>query len=246
MPKKPESESVEKTEPGERGVEAVERALSILEAFAGGASRLSLSEITEHTGFYRSTVLRLAVSLEKFGYLHRSADRSFRLGPSLARLAAHYHAAFDLADHVRPILKQVSEAVGETAAFYVREGDKRVCLYRHNAVRVVRLQLEEGHVMSLQRGAGARVLMAFSGGRGKVYDEIRKRGWFVSLGDRDPETGGVAVPVFGAEGKLVGSMGVTGPLHRFDRKSQSLMKDVLMAKARQLSEALGGPAGPAS
>lgn len=233
--------------PAEQGVDAVDRALTILEAFADGSPRLSLTDLTQRTGYYRSTLLRLAASLEKFGYLHRDADRQFRLGPSLWRLGSNYQANFDLAAYVRPVLKAVCEAAGETAAFYIRDGDKRICLYRHNAARVVRSHLEEGSETSLRYGASSQILMAYSGAAGELYQRVRQQGYYVSLGERDPETGGVAVPVFGVGGKLVGSLGVTGPVHRFDEKSQSLMRSVLADAAARLTTTLGGQAAaPAS
>src|SRR3954453_8522208 len=105
-------------------VEAVERALSVLDAFADGRPRLSLAEIAERTGLYPSTIRRLAASLDRFGYLHRGADGLFRLGPTPLRLGLLYRDAFDLADHVRPALARLVERTGETAAFYVREGER--------------------------------------------------------------------------------------------------------------------------
>jgi DNA-binding IclR family transcriptional regulator len=242
MPKKTKDEADTQEPKQEQGVDAVERALTILEAFADGSTRLTLTEVTQRTGFYRSTILRLAVSLEKFGYLHRDADKQFRLGPSLWRLGANYQSNFDLAEYVRPVLKAVCDAVGETAAFYIRDGDKRICLYRHNASRVVRSHLDEGSETTLERGASARILMAYTGAAGDFYERIRKQGYYVGLGERDPETGGVAVPVFGIGDKLVGSLGVTGPLHRFDEASQVLMKEVLVEQARRLTATLGGHA----
>ena len=53
----------------EQKVASVERALSILEAFSDGTSRLSLAELSVRTGFYRSTILRLTDSLRRFGYM---------------------------------------------------------------------------------------------------------------------------------------------------------------------------------
>ncbi|RTL67516.1 MAG: IclR family transcriptional regulator, partial [Hyphomicrobiales bacterium] len=63
-------------------VESVERALTILDAFGDGTPRLALGELAARTGLYRSTILRLAASLERFGYLNRDEDGAFRLGPS--------------------------------------------------------------------------------------------------------------------------------------------------------------------
>ena len=45
------------------GVAAVERALSVLGAFRDGDASLSLHELAARTGLYKSTILRLLVSL---------------------------------------------------------------------------------------------------------------------------------------------------------------------------------------
>src|SRR4051812_19934699 len=50
-------------------VEAVERALAVLDAFHADRAAMTLSEIASATGFYKSTILRLAGSLERLGYL---------------------------------------------------------------------------------------------------------------------------------------------------------------------------------
>lgn len=63
----------------EGGVAAVERALTILDAFRESDQSLTLTEISKRVGFYKSTTLRLAESLEKFGYLRRLEDGAFRL-----------------------------------------------------------------------------------------------------------------------------------------------------------------------
>ncbi|MGO2393107.1 MAG: helix-turn-helix domain-containing protein, partial [Halomonas sp.] len=67
-------------------VEAVERALTILEAFTDQERSLSLVTLAERTGLYKSTILRLIGSLERFGYIVREGDGTYALGPSLWRL----------------------------------------------------------------------------------------------------------------------------------------------------------------
>ena len=46
-------------------VEAVERALAVLDAFQTDRTEMTLAEIAVATGFYKSTILRLAGSLER-------------------------------------------------------------------------------------------------------------------------------------------------------------------------------------
>jgi len=221
-------------------VDAVERALSILDAFSEDATRLSLTEIARHTGLYPSTTLRLAGSLEYWGYLRRDADGNFRLGPTVLRLGSLYQGSFDLGQIVRPALKRLSEASGETAAFYVREGDDRVCLYRHHSKHPLRHHIEEGVRLPLDRGAGGHVLMAYTGGDSEVHGQVRAAGYRVSFGERDPETAAVSVPVFGAGGAFAGALTLVGTRTRITEESAPGLVALLQEEAAQLRAELDG------
>jgi DNA-binding IclR family transcriptional regulator len=223
----------------EQRVEAVERALSVLDAFDDANPKLTLNELAQRTGLYPSTILRLSASLERFGYLFREADGRFRLGSSLYRLGNQYQRAFNLADYVRPTLKELVESTQETAAFYIKDGDRRICLYRHHAERIFRHYLEEGAALSLDKGATARILVAFSGEPGLFYDDIREKGYYISLGERDPDTGAIGVPVFGVGNALVGAIGLTVQMQRFTAEAQSSHLSVLTQAAAELSRKLG-------
>ncbi|NTE65525.1 IclR family transcriptional regulator [Agrobacterium tumefaciens] len=223
----------------EQRVEAVERALTILDAFTDNNPRLTLNELAQKTGYYPSTILRLAGSLERFGYVHREPDGRFRLGSSLYRLGNQYQRAFNLADYVRPVLRELVDTTQETAAFYIKDGDRRICLYRHHAERIFRHYLEEGATLTLDKGATARILMAFSGEPGLFYDDIREKGYYISLGERDPDTGAIGVPVFGVGNNLVGALGLTVQMQRFTPEAQTSHLEVLERSADDLSRKLG-------
>lgn len=229
------------TDPAEEPrVEAVERAFAILNAFDEDRVRLTLAEIAHRTGFYPSTILRLAGSLTRFGYLHRDGSGLFRLGPTPLRLGQLYRQTFDLTDYVRPALARLSEATGETAAFYIRDGDKRICLYRHNAARMIRHHLEEGAQLPLDRGAGGRVLLAFTGGTDPESAAVRARGLAISLGERDPETAAIAAPVYGTRAAFLGAVGIIGLRSRFAGERIETLTGTLRAEAATLSRQLGG------
>ncbi len=221
-------------------VEAVERALSLLEAFADGTARLTLSELAQKTGLYPSTVLRLFHSLEHFGYLHRDADGIFRLGPSLWRLGVLYQNAFDLERHVRPVLQFLVDSLGETAAFYVRENNRRICLYRRFANSSIGHHVEEGAELPLDRGASAHVLMAFTGATGEVHDRVRKDRLCVSQGERNPDATAVAVPVFGHANEFVGALSVIGPASRMVGETLQASIAAVQQGAERLSRSLQG------
>ncbi|MGY3622326.1 IclR family transcriptional regulator [Bradyrhizobium sp. USDA 10063] len=217
------------------GVDAVSRALGILKAFSGQRAAMTLTEISEATDLYKSTVLRLASSLEADGFLIRGADRLFRLGPELWRLGALYQRGLDLGEVIRPSLRRLVEATGETASFYVADGDERICLYRVNSPRSVRHHLEEGQRLPIDRGAAGRILTACGEPAMAEGKKIRDRGFYVSIGERDPEVASAAVPLMDVHGKLRGALSISAIRTRFDANARKAAIDALKSEATTLA-----------
>lgn len=226
------------------GVVAVERALAILGAVGGDELWLPLREIAARTGLNKATILRIAATLERGGFLRRRADGAFALGPALWRLGNLYRRSLNLDDAVPPVLERLVGETGESCAFYVAEGRGRVCLYRRNSPKAARHHVEEGERLPLDRGSGGRVLQAFAGARGPLFDRIRAEGLCASSGERDPDVAGVAAPVFGDGGSLAGALVVSGLATRFGGAEVERIKKQLRAAAADLSRALG--AAPAA
>ncbi len=220
-------------------MESVERALQILDAVGAAGGPVPLAQLAERTGLYKSTLLRIAASLERFGYLVRQADGCFRLGPTLWTLGALYRQHFDIEETVRPELRRLVEATQETASFYVREGDLRVCLFRQNSPRAMRHHLEEGIRFPLGKGASGRVLSAFSApAPTEAEAAIVQQGHYCSLGERDPHVAAIAVPVFDREDRLRGALAVSGLITRFDEKSRRAALRALREGAARLRASL--------
>lgn len=225
------------------GVAAVERAASLLEAFTDRDFSLSLGELARRVELDRSTVLRIARSLAKHGMLVRNEDASWRLGPKLMKLGNIYQSTFRAADIIEPVLAELSAQTGESAAVYVREGQERVCLFRHDSHQSIRHSARVGDLMPLDRGAPGRVILAFTDRAGGIYDEIRQRGYHATFGERDPQVASLAVPVFKDGANLFGSLALTGPPARFTDEAIARNLEFLRASARKLSIAMGGESG---
>lgn len=219
---------------GKTGVDAVGRALAILKAFSAERTAMTLTEIADATDLYKSTVLRLAASLEADGFLVRGPDRLFRPGPELWRLGALYQRGLDLGEVIRPALRRLVEATGETASFYVADGDERICLYRVNSPRSVRHHLEEGQRLPIDRGAAGRVLTAYRESSDPAGKKIRDRGFYVSIGERDPEVAAAAVPLVDVHGKLRGALSLSAIRTRFDADARKTAVDALKSEAKAL------------
>ncbi len=222
------------------GVTAVTRALSLMEAYEVGESALSLAELSRRTAMHKTTVLRLARTLAASHYMVQTDSGQWRLGPAAGWLGARYQAGFDVNNVVEPTLRALVAETGESASFYVREGDIRACVSRVEGPQSVRHHVRIGERLPLDQGAPGRVILAFSGARGEPYESIRQCGYHLSMGEREPEVSSVAAPVFALNWKLLGSMCISGPTARLTRARLDQHAQTVMTAANQLSYALAG------
>jgi DNA-binding IclR family transcriptional regulator len=221
------------------GVDAVDRALRIMRVFDVGRERLSLADLANETGLYKSTILRLTVSLERSGLLHREPDGRFIVGPECLRLAAVYRRLPQLESRVRPALLRLRDATGESASFFQRVGDRRQCVYREETHRTVRDHVIEGDLLPLEVGAAGRVLKSFAGASGAERGRLSEDLPIVSFGERDPEVTAIAVPVFDHDG-LRGALTISGPRSRLTSERVDEIVPTLIAEGEALSRLLGG------
>ena len=231
-------------QPAPGGAAAVDRALSLLGAFKAGDVALSLAELAQRTGLYKSTALRLIASLEHAGLLQRLETGGYALGSEVARLSALYSAAFSLDRVVPQVLRELVALTGESAAYHVLRGQGkdrvRLCQYRVDSPHPVRDHIRAGDVLPADRGTGARVLMAFAAPQGSaispisakdqaLYAQIRAQGWHAGVGDRLAEVAGISAPVFHADGRIAAALTLSMPAHRYQ---ESLVQHVLQAAKR--------------
>lgn len=93
-------------------VEAVERALTVLEAFDSPQDHFTLADLAQVTGFYKSTLLRLLASLERYDYVQRGQDGRYRLGHTPMRLSRRHLPSRQLAAWIQPVLDTLAEQGG--------------------------------------------------------------------------------------------------------------------------------------
>ena len=224
------------------GVIAVTRAMHVLEAFALGESSLSLAELSRRCELHKTTVLRLARTLAQTGYMVQREDGDWRLGPAAGWLGARYQAGFDVQNVLEPALRELTLQTGESAAFYVREGNVRTCLVRVEGPQALRHHARMGEGLPLDKGSPGRVILAFSGEPGVVYEQIRSRGYHCSVSEREQGVSTVSAPVFGRQWRLLGSVCISGPESRLPIARLEDLAPLVTQAANALSYALAGTA----
>ncbi len=229
----------EKRRPALEGVASADRALTVLSAFRKGDRALSLAELAERTGLVKSTIMRLAISLEEHGYLAREEEGAYRLDAEVLRLGSIYTQSFRLDAHVIPVLEELVARTGETAAFYVRRGEQRLCLHRVDSPHLLRMHVRVGDALPLDNSGIAQVLRAFAPRPLPSYAATLELP-IVTMGATDPHTGAMAAPVFGPGDKLAGALALSAPVIRWTAEAQAAARPILTEAAATLTRRIGG------
>jgi DNA-binding IclR family transcriptional regulator len=246
--------------PAVRRVEAVERALAILDVLADTAEALGTNEIARRTGINASSVSRVLATLVAGGYVgHDEATGRYRLGLRLVQLGNLAVAGLGLREVAAPELQGLVRATGETATLSVPGEREAVTIDFVHSDASVRSVARVGRPSVAHATAAGKVMLAFGGvtlppGRLRRYasrtivdrdelgaelERVRERGWAQAVREREEDLSALAAPVRSARGKLAAILGVQGPASRFGERTLSAAVEPLLEHAERISRQLG-------
>jgi IclR family transcriptional regulator, pca regulon regulatory protein len=128
-------------------VQSVEKAMKVLTAFDGSKRQLSLSEISNITGFDMSATQRFSYTLAALGYLFKDPDsRKYELSPRLMDFTYHYLTSNDLVSRATPYLQQLGSETEEATNLTVLDDTDIVFV-----LRVVSRNVFNAHVITGSR-----------------------------------------------------------------------------------------------
>ncbi|WP_250504634.1 helix-turn-helix domain-containing protein [Caballeronia sp. AZ7_KS35] len=230
----------------DRSVAAVDRTLSLLEAFLGEPGVRSLSDLEERTGLFKSVILRYMLSLETRGFVHKEQSGTYRLGVKAVQLGRAFESSVDLASTLQPVVERLSEKTGNSASVYVRDGEWRVCLVRAEPERDVRVAIRAGTRRPMDKSASSLAFKRFERKTVQVFAASGVAGIASSAGVGDPLLASMAAPLFGIDNAFVGVLtlsGVIGHFHVDDEKVRSLLFDAALAASALLGATCNEGAG---
>jgi DNA-binding IclR family transcriptional regulator len=206
-------------------VGVLDKAIAILGATVDGAS---LAELVERSGLPRATAHRLAQALEVHRMLVRDEAGRWRPGPRLAEFA---NAAPDvLLTAASPVLTALRDGTGESTQLYLRRADERICVAAAERASGLRDTVPVGTALPMTAGSGAQVLLAWEPPEsvlpllprcrfsGRTLAEVRRRGWAMSVAEREPGVASVSAPVRDRGGRVIAAISISGPIERLGRR----------------------------
>jgi DNA-binding IclR family transcriptional regulator len=218
------------------GAQTVARVTALLDLFSPERTSLSVAETAALLALPRSTVHRLLAALRLSGYLRQDASTArYHIGARTLYLARLYDPLRLVGDVARTHLRQLSDAIGESTALFVREGDYRYAIDAYECDHKLRIVIDVGERLPLGRGAAGHVLrMSAAQARGARVT--------VTRGERVSNAWGIASPVFDRAGELIGALEAHGPLDRITPARERRYAALVSAAAAKLTRDIGGAA----
>lgn len=238
---------------------SLERGLALMSEIAESGDHTAHS-LAATVGLPVSTTYRYLRTLRDTGYV-REVQGRYEPGRELLALTGRHTAQSALAEVGPAVLRNIVDALGETAVMVVRVGTQALCLRKCEPDKALKYTFSVNQLLPLHAGAGQRVLLAWApesviervlDNEREQYtdstlttaqlrhtiDSVRHTGWAVSRGEYEVGSVSVAVPVI-FRGEAVCSLDVAGPASRCgDKGWVPRAVTVLQSAAADLTEAL--------
>ncbi len=256
------------TVPERYRIQAIERAVALLNSFTADEPELGVTELAGRVGLHKSTVHRFMVNLEAGGFVERSPRSGrYRLGLRVLELGGLVMQRMNLWEEALPFLEELVGDTGETGHLAVLEDGEAIYIERVEARRALRINAAVGTGYPAHATNLGKVLLAdlppTSVGRivekrglarftpntittrlalDEELERIREQGFGIDDEEYDEGLRCIGAPVFDHSGRAIAALGIGGPANRVTPERVEPLAERVLRAAGGLSRRLGAPA----
>ncbi|ASN22760.1 IclR family transcriptional regulator [Streptomyces pluripotens] len=249
-------------------VQSIERAAAILRLLAGGPRRLGLGEVAASLGLAKGTAHGILRTLQHVDFVEQDATTGkYQLGAALLHLGTSYLDVNEL----RSRSLNWADALAARSGEAVRLGTplEGSVLIVHHVFRPddTFQTLDVGSLLPLHASSLGKVLLAYGAATvdsalesgleaytrhtlvdpkqlARALAEVREFGWAAENQEMSMGEAGLAAPIRGHGGLVVGAVGLSGPVERIC-DSQGQPRPNLITLIREASRAISRDLGAA-
>ncbi|MCM2675889.1 IclR family transcriptional regulator [Alkalicoccobacillus plakortidis] len=246
-------------------VQAVDRALEIIDILKEHPKGLGVTEIANRIGVVKSTAHRLLSSLESKHYVRRTVDQQrYRLGLKFLEIKSYVIDTTDIVEEAHPLLEELVEKVGEITHLVLLDGFEMVYIDKVEPNQTIRIFSRTGKRAPIHcTGVGKAIAAHFNEAQLKKYfhqaelegytphtftseeafreelSQIKQLGYALDNEEHELGIRCVAAPIWNHEGKVENAISVTGPIDRMSDEKIEELKPILIHTANLISKAIG-------
>ena len=242
-------------------VPAVDRAARIMLLLGTGAREMTIAEVAAATGWNKSSVHKILVTLNHHEFLERDeTTKKYSLGFALVRCGQAVLNNLPINRSAKPFLKELADFSGETANLAVLYGTKMVIVDVIDSPIQLRVSPPIGTTDPITAKSNGKAVLAFlpegeankiiqtegflartkhSIVKMKLYQNelaaVRKQGYATDFEEFQKGISAVSAPVFNSQGRVVATLSIVGPAFRMTKEKIRLYGWKCAKAAAQLS-----------
>jgi DNA-binding IclR family transcriptional regulator len=220
---------------------ALEKGLDILEALADSVSGYTLNELAQKVGRKVSEIFRMAVTLQRRGFVQVDENDRYTLTLRMFELAHRQQPLKSLVSVALPLLRELANRSRQSCHLAMYQGGRVVVIAQVESPERWSFGLKVGVVMGLTDTSSGHVLLAFRdeidrarmlrahiGVEGElemdpgelfaILQDVRERGYSAMPSKQTRGITNIAFPVMGAADHVIASINVPY-IERIDQKS---------------------------
>jgi len=243
---------------------ALDKGLDILEALADNATGCTLNELAQKVGRKVSEIFRMAVTLQRRGFVQVDENDRYTLTLRMFELAHRQQPLRSLVSVALPLLRELANRARQSCHLTMYQGGRVVVVAQVDSPERWSFGLKVGIVMGLTDTASGHVLLAFRdeidrarmlrthvGVEGEfemdpgelfaLLHEVRERGYSTMPSRQTRGITNIAFPVMGAAGHVVAAINVPY-IERIDLKTGpdvAQVRDIVGNITARLSALMG-------
>jgi len=238
---------------------------SILDYFIKKSRPVSLTELSEKSNIYPSTIHRILDTLRYLKYIDQISDSGkYQLGLKSLELGVAKLSQIDLIKEATPFLNKISRKYNENVYLGVLFENMVLYLAKKETPRKIRIVTHLGARAYFNCTALGKILMAFipKDEREEIYknigfprftrnsitnkkqfeEEIKKvkrQGFAIDNEESEKDIQCIATPIRDHSTRVIAALSISGPSYRFNVKKQKNLKNEIIEYGQKISKNLG-------
>lgn len=245
-------------------INSILRAIELLNLFSKEKKELGITELSKGMNLHKSSVHRIAKTLEFAGWLERTPHNGkYKLGMKILDVSSTILKTYDYRDIIWQGMRELKDAAHETIVLSAYTDLWGICVDLIEAENHITYTSKLGHKTPVYSGATGKILLAYqdekeiqrviANGLQRYtantilsedelranLTEIRERGYALSFEETDEGVSAIGAPILDGSGELIYGISIVGPTERLKEKGIDVLVNLLLAKSGEITSRIG-------
>ncbi|WP_235867299.1 IclR family transcriptional regulator [Priestia abyssalis] len=234
----------------------VQRAIKIINYLNEARGPQGIKDISENLNISPPITHRLLTTLKMEGMVFQDIDsKKYSLGTVFIDYANKVITDVPIISLMDPELIKLRDETQETVGLYMLTGMIRMCVVEYESKQEISRRAGVGNRIPLHLGSSGRVILAFlsedlqeqvlsllpEGERKTLRQKLEaivNTGYSINEEELTKNVAALSAPIFGAKGKVIGAISISGPFFRWNKESMEQHIPLLLNTTQMISKSL--------